>query len=47
LMAVVVLPTPPFCIATAIVRAKSDPSLTEAGHPDRSAYSEGASAPVV
>src|SRR5207245_5224605 len=31
LTAVVVLPTPPFCIATAIVRAKSAPSLTEAG----------------
>src|SRR6478752_7296566 len=29
LTAVVVLPTPPFCIATAIVRAKSDASLTE------------------
>ena len=31
----VVLPTPPFCIATAIVRAKSAPSLTQAGR-DRS-----------
>src|SRR5947209_1534644 len=31
LTAVVVLPTPPFCIATAIVRAKSAPSLTEPG----------------
>src|SRR6266571_4693987 len=31
LTAVVVLPTPPFCMATAIVRAKSAPSLTEAG----------------
>src|SRR6195256_6520870 len=31
LTAVVVLPTPPFCIATAIVRAKSDASLTEGG----------------
>src|SRR5260370_13145746 len=30
LTAVVVLPTPPFCMATAIVRAKSAPSLTEA-----------------
>src|SRR6266849_6314591 len=30
LTAVVVLPTPPFCMATAIVRAKSVPSLTEA-----------------
>src|SRR5579859_2600958 len=30
LTAVVVLPTPPFCIATAIVRVKSAPSLTEA-----------------
>src|SRR6202171_1653765 len=29
--AVVVLPTPPFCMATAIVRAKIGPSLTEAG----------------
>src|SRR5450759_3183360 len=29
--AVVVLPTPPFCIATAIVRAKSDASLTQGG----------------
>src|SRR6476646_1458329 len=29
LTAVVVLPTPPFCIATAIVRAKSDASLTQ------------------
>src|ERR1700730_10776504 len=28
--AVVVLPTPPFCMATAIVRAKIGPSLTEA-----------------
>src|SRR5579864_3048705 len=33
--AVVVLPTPPFCIATAIVRAKSAPSLAEAGRSDR------------
>src|SRR5260370_36740870 len=30
LTAVVVVPTPPFCMATAIVRAKSAPSLTEA-----------------
>src|SRR5260370_38490756 len=30
LTAVVVLPTPPFCMATAIVRAKRAPSLTEA-----------------
>src|SRR5487761_1049896 len=30
LTAVVVLPTPPFCMATAIVRAKIGPSLTEA-----------------
>src|ERR1700704_3765903 len=29
--AVVVLPTPPFCIATAIVRAKIVPSLTHGG----------------
>src|ERR1035437_6952306 len=29
--AVVVLPTPPFCIATAIVRAKIAPSLTQGG----------------
>src|SRR5437879_10900616 len=34
LTAVVVLPTPPFCIATAIVRAKSAPSLTEPDLPD-------------
>src|SRR5258706_5215388 len=34
LTAVVVLPTPPFCIATAIVRAKSAPSLTERGRSD-------------
>src|SRR5712691_612757 len=34
LTAVVVLPTPPFCIATAIVRAKSAPSLTEPGELD-------------
>src|SRR5713226_1184389 len=32
LTAVVVLPTPPFCIATAIVRVKSAPSLTEGGY---------------
>src|ERR1700681_2117186 len=31
--AVVVLPTPPFCIATAIVRAKSAPSLADSGFP--------------
>src|SRR5882672_12915565 len=31
LTAVVVLPTPPFCMATAIVRAKIGPSLAEAG----------------
>src|ERR1700720_4069767 len=30
--AVVVLPTPPFCMATAIVRAKIGPRLTEEGH---------------
>src|SRR5258705_11541966 len=36
LTAVVVLPTPPFCMATAIVRAKIGPSLTEAGKSYRS-----------
>src|ERR1700687_4455796 len=30
--AVVVLPTPPFCMATAIVRANLGPSLAEDGH---------------
>src|SRR6266851_7597580 len=35
LTAVVVLPTPPFCMATAIVRAKIGPSLAEAGDSGR------------
>src|SRR5438477_5926241 len=49
LTAVVVLPTPPFCIATAIVRAKSAPSLTEPDLPDWTASDgtlAGSSAPL-
>src|SRR5438094_692946 len=43
LTAVVVFPTPPFCIATAIVRAKSAPSLTEYGDLDPAGLARGSS----